>query len=95
MSGDLISRDKLLEDFRNTITEKSDTLDWSNMISRQPVAYDVDKVLEELESDREYFQKESAKSVIIRDFDYERICREKAAALGTALKVVKGGGLNG
>jgi len=50
MSGDLISRSALLEDFRNTITEKSDTMDWLNMISRQPAAYDVDKVVEQIES---------------------------------------------
>lgn len=48
MSDDLISRSALLEDFRNTITENSDTFDWLNMISRQPTAYDVDKVVEEI-----------------------------------------------
>lgn len=51
MSDDLISRKALLEDFRNTITENSDTFDWLNMISRQLTAYDVDKVVEEI---REY-----------------------------------------
>ncbi len=35
-----------MEDFRNTITEQSDTLDWLNMISSQPTAYDVDLVSE-------------------------------------------------
>ncbi len=45
----LIDIDKLMEDFRNTITENSDTFDWLNMISRQPTAYDVDKVVERLE----------------------------------------------
>lgn len=45
MSDDLISRKALLEDFRNTITENSDTFDWLNMISRQPVAYDPQKVI--------------------------------------------------
>lgn len=33
---DLISREALLDDFRHTITEKSDTFDWLNMIARQP-----------------------------------------------------------
>lgn len=33
---DLISRQALLDDFRNTITENSDTFDWLNMIARQP-----------------------------------------------------------
>lgn len=30
----LIDADRLMEDFRNTITEQSDTYDWLNMISR-------------------------------------------------------------
>jgi len=43
--SDLISRKALLEDMRNTITESSDTLDWINLINKQPIAYDVDKVV--------------------------------------------------
>ena len=35
-AGELISRQALLDDFRNTITENSDTFDWLNMIARQP-----------------------------------------------------------
>ena len=34
-SEDLISRQALLDDFRNTITENSGTFDWLNMIARQ------------------------------------------------------------
>ena len=49
MSGDLISKSRLMEDIRNTITENSSTLDWLNLISRQPTAYDVDNVVEKLE----------------------------------------------
>lgn len=45
MSDDLISKSALMEDFRNTITENSDTFDWLNMISRQPVAYNPQKVI--------------------------------------------------
>lgn len=51
--SDLISREALLEDFKRTITEKSDTFDWLNLISRQPIAYDVDKVVEQLEELRD------------------------------------------
>ena len=40
----LIDADRLMEDFRNTITEQSDTYDWLNMISKQSIAYDVDRV---------------------------------------------------
>ena len=36
MNNDLISRKALLDDFRHTITENSDTFDWLNMIARQP-----------------------------------------------------------
>lgn len=50
MSGDLISRDKLLEDFRNTITEKSDTLDWLNMIARQPI-FNVGYLIERIDNE--------------------------------------------
>lgn len=39
-TNDLISRQALLDDFRHTITENSDTFDWLNMIARQPA---VDK----------------------------------------------------
>lgn len=35
-TNDLISRQALLDDFRHTITENSDTFDWLNMIARQP-----------------------------------------------------------
>ena len=59
MSGDLISKKALLEDFRNTITENSYTFDWLNMISRQPSAYDVDKVVEQSEENAKYFQREA------------------------------------
>lgn len=36
-SDDLTGRQALLDDFRNTITEQSSTLDWLNMIARQKV----------------------------------------------------------
>lgn len=47
--GDLISKSALLEDFRNTITENSDTFDWLNMIARQPTAFDLESVIAEIE----------------------------------------------
>ena len=45
----LIDEEVLMKDIQNTITEKSSTIDWMNMIYRQPTAYDVDKVVEKLE----------------------------------------------
>ena len=49
----LINEEVLMKDIQNTITEKSSTIDWMNMIYRQPVAYDVDEVVEQLEEFRD------------------------------------------
>ena len=45
----LIEIDRLLQDVNNTITEKSDAIDWINLINCQPVAYDPEKVVKQLE----------------------------------------------
>lgn len=45
----LINEEKLMEDMQKTITEQSGTIDWLNMIYRQPKAYDVDNVIKQLE----------------------------------------------
>ena len=47
--GRLIDYDVLLKDVQNTITAQSDTMDWLNMISRQPTAFDMEKVVADLE----------------------------------------------
>lgn len=80
--SDLISRQALLEDFKKTITEQSDVMDWLNMIARQPIAYDVDKVVEQIESlDLDgYTMLEDGKYYLIRKVD--------------ALSAVKEGGVN-
>ena len=49
----LIDEEVLMKDIQKTITEKSSTIDWMYMIYRQPVAYDVDKVVEQLEEFRD------------------------------------------
>lgn len=49
----LINEEVLMKDIQNTITEQSGTIDWLNMIYRQPTAYDVDKVVEKLEEFRD------------------------------------------
>ena len=46
----LIDADVLMADVRNTITEESGSIDWINLINRQPTAYDLDKVVEQLEN---------------------------------------------
>lgn len=50
MNDDLISKSALIEDFRNTITEQSDTFDWLNMISRQPITYDPIRVINAIDN---------------------------------------------
>ena len=49
----LINEEKLMEDIQKTITEKSSTIDWMNLIYGQPTAYDVDQVVEQLEEFRD------------------------------------------
>ena len=49
----LIDEEVLMKDIQNTITEQSGTIDWMNVIYRQPVAYDVDQVVEQLEEFRD------------------------------------------
>ena len=45
----LIDKEKLMKDIQKTITEQSGTIDWMNLIYRQPTAYDLDEVVEQLE----------------------------------------------
>lgn len=40
LSRELIDKDVLLKDIRETITERSDTFDWFNLISKQEVVAD-------------------------------------------------------
>lgn len=50
----LINEEKLMEDMQKTITEKSGTIDWMNLIHRQPTAYDMEKVVKRLENDEKH-----------------------------------------
>lgn len=62
-TNDLISRQALLDDFRNTITENSDTFDWLNMIARQPTVNKGDgwiPVEERMPEKNEYFVETSS-----------------------------------
>lgn len=63
----LIDTDVLMTDVRNTITEKSGALDWINLINRQPTAYDVDKLLQQLE---ENFKPDIECFEYAEDYDY-------------------------
>ena len=83
----LIDEEVLMKDIQNTITEKSSTIDWMNMIYRQPTAYDVDKVVEKLEE--------------LADESYKAYCiafnsddRAEYDAYTNAIGIVKGGGVD-
>lgn len=81
----LIDVDKLMQDIRNTITEQSSTIDWLNLINRQPTAYDVDAVVKQLEM-----------KIDNAEFDELLTINEKDAyvdAYRRAIEIVKGGGV--
>lgn len=82
MSDDLISRKALFKDFEKTITGKSDTYDWLRMISRQPVAYDVDKVIEQFESTK-WSESDVFRSVV---------CHAHNEQVDKCIEIVKAGG---
>ena len=88
----LIDADTLMQDIRNTITEQSSTIDWLNLINRQPTAYDVDAVVEQLED---------LKNLVPVNRILDNIINDKPKELGQliaydkAIAIVKGGGLDG
>lgn len=92
MSGDFISRKALMEDFRNTITENSDTFDWLNMISRQPSAYDVDKVIEKLKTELSLAEKEKGRCARENPLQFD-MAKGYAQGISVALEIVKSGGV--
>lgn len=91
----LIDEEKLMEDIQKTITEKSSTIDWMNMIYRQPIAYDVDKVVEQLEEERELsyadFDRYVDEVSQCLDVEYDDFFHR---GLERAIKIVKGGGVS-
>lgn len=81
----LIDMDVLMTDVRNTITEKSGVLDWINLINRQPTAYDLDNVVEQLEKEKNPLYRE----------DGSLMGGRAVIRIDKAIKIVKGGGVNG
>lgn len=92
MSDDLISRKALMEDFRNTITENSDTFDCLNMISRQPSAYDVDKVIGKLKTELSLANKEKGRCARENPLQFD-MAKGYAQGISVALEIVKSGGV--
>lgn len=77
----LIDEETLMNDIRETITEQSSTIDWINLIYRQPVAYDVDNVVKQLE--------QSKHEICLTDDDLEHY----RDGVDSAIEIVKGGGI--
>lgn len=78
----LIEIDRLLQDVNNTITEKSDAIDWINLINCQPIAYDPEKVVEQLEK----------RSSLARPVGWSK--SYEIITLENAIEIVKGGGVD-
>lgn len=94
----LIDADKLMQDIRNTITEQSNTIDWLNLINRQPIAYNVDAVVKQLE-ERTAFLKDCKK------YDNETAEQQKKSydtmmmyevkdLVDDLIRIVRGGGVD-
>lgn len=82
----LIDVNVLMTDIRNTITEKSKAFDWINLINRQPTAFDVDKVVNQIEKDK-FIDCETILSDVHQGYN---------AGLSRAIEIVKAGGnING
>lgn len=88
----LIDADTLMQDIRNTITEQSRTIDWLNLINRQPTAYDVDEVVEQLEDLKNLVPVNRILDDIINDKPKEL---GQLIAYNKAIDIVKGGGVGG
>ena len=82
----LIDAEVLMKDIQKTITEQSGTIDWMNMIYRQPTAYDVDEVVEQLEE-----VKNKDTEIALDEAQKER-CFWYAQGMNKAIEIVKRGG---
>lgn len=91
----LIDADKLMQGIRNTITEQSSTLNWLNLINRQPTAYDVDAVVERLEKEKQASTSAKAEAIIGMCGASANHYGGEECAYQRAIEIVKGGGVNG
>lgn len=90
----LIDADTLMQDIRNTITEQSSTIDWLNLINRQPTAYDPDKVVEQLYGLKKHGNKYDSywDSSLYQMTEFENNTINDAVE--KAIEIVKGGGVD-
>ena len=82
----LIDEEVLMNEIRETITEQSSTFDWMNLIHRQPVAYEIDNVVKQLEEIR------LNKTCNKEKCDAKELCR--ICVVDDAIEIVKQGGVS-
>lgn len=61
--------------------------DFISIIDEQPTAYDVDKVVEQLKNEKEFWSDANAHN--------KEIVKQKARSYAYAIEIVKGGGIDG
>lgn len=88
--GRFIDEEILMLDIRNTITEKSETIDWLNLINRQKTAFDIDKVLGTLENEKEHYltlqkEEESVNGCTVK----AQIYHDKACSFDFAIGIIQ------
>lgn len=89
----LIDADKLIEDIKEIDMQYMySPKGFINVVNSQPTAFDVDKVVEQLEGQRKEYE-ESADSLTC---DYDRVCyyRGKMRAYEYSKEIVKAGGID-
>nr|DAO51621.1 MAG TPA: hypothetical protein [Caudoviricetes sp.] len=89
MMGRMIDADKSKADLEKAISknEDMDCLDFlriASVIDKQPTAYDPDKVVEQLENERKFWE---------NAYD-SNLGKEKARSYEHAIEIVKGGGVD-
>ena len=93
----LIDADALIEAMKKTETEYENAMTcpswWSafNVISEQPTAYDIDKVVEELEQKKEEVQRMRNTCVALSDLE---VCDIENVTYKRAIEIVKHGGVS-
>jgi len=89
MSDDLISRSALMQSLRNNVLVDL-TSNLEQAIEEQPVAYNLDKVVERLE---EMLLKREEQLRACVDNDMADYFRCKMSAIAEAIEIVKSGGI--
>ena len=91
MQDDLISRSDLLEEIKKQDTSNLTKGLVLQFVEKQPTAYDVGKVVQQLEEELELAEKEERRCLIERSQQYER-AEQYALGISNALDIVRNGG---